>query len=45
MVFLGLMMPPYGDAARYAERLEELSAGFNTTIFVRNSGRFAGDLL
>ncbi len=45
VVFLGLMMPPYGDAAPYAERLEELSAGFNTTIFVRNAGRFAGDLL
>jgi amino acid transporter len=45
VVFLGLMMPPYGDEARYAERLEQLSAGFHTTIFVRNAGRFAGDLL
>jgi hypothetical protein len=45
MVFLGLMMPPYGEEIRYAERLEQLTAGFRTTIFVRNAGRFAGDLL
>jgi hypothetical protein len=45
VVFLGLMMPPYGDETRYAERLEQLTAGFRTTIFVRNAGRFAGDLL
>jgi amino acid transporter len=45
VVFLGLMMPPYGDETRYAERLEQLAAGFRTTIFVRNAGRFAGDLL
>ena len=45
IVFLGLMIPPYGDEMRYAERLEQLAAGFRTTIFVRNAGRFAGDLL
>jgi amino acid transporter len=45
VVFLGLMMPPYGDETRYAERLEQLASGFRTTIFVRNAGRFAGDLL
>jgi len=45
VVFLGLMMPPYGEATRYAERLEQLAEGFRTTIFVRNAGRFAGDLL
>jgi amino acid transporter len=45
VVFLGLMMPPYGEEVRYAERLEQLAEGFKTTIFVRNAGRFAGDLL
>ncbi len=45
VVFLGLMMVPSGDEARYAARLEQLAAGFRTTIFVRNAGRFAGDLL
>jgi amino acid transporter len=45
VVFLGLMMPSLGDETRYAERLEQLTAGFRTTIFVRNAGRFAGDLL
>jgi hypothetical protein len=45
VVFLGLMMPPFGEETRYAERLEHLAAGFRTTIFVRNAGRFAGDLL
>jgi hypothetical protein len=45
VVFLGLMLPPYGDEVRYADRLEQLAAGFRTTIFVRNAGRFAGDLL
>jgi amino acid transporter len=45
VVFLGLMMPPFGDESRYAERLEQLSSNLKTTIFVRNAGRFAGDLL
>jgi len=45
VVFLGLMMPSFGDEAHYAERLEKLAGGFKTTIFVRNAGRFAGDLL
>jgi hypothetical protein len=45
VVFLGLMIPSFGDELRYAERLEQLAGGFKTTIFVRNAGRFAGDLL
>jgi len=45
MVFLGLMMPSFGEELRYAERLDQLAGGFKTTIFVRNAGRFAGDLL
>jgi hypothetical protein len=45
VVFLGLMIPAFGDESRYAERLEQLASGFRTTIFVRNAGRFAGDLL
>ncbi len=45
VVFLGLMMPSFGDEVRYAQRLEQLAEGFKTTIFVRNAGRFAGDLL
>ena len=45
VVFLGLMIPAFGDEMRYAQRLEELAGGFRTTIFVRNAGRFAGDLL
>jgi hypothetical protein len=45
VVFLGLSTPSLGDEERYAERLRELAEGFRTTIFVRNAGRFAGDLL
>jgi hypothetical protein len=45
VVFLGLMIPAFGEEVRYAERLEQLAAGLKTTIFVRNAGRFAGDLL
>jgi len=45
VVFLGLMIPAFGEEMRYAERLEQLAGGFKTTIFVRNAGRFAGDLL
>ncbi len=45
VVFLGLMMPAFGDEEQYADRLDQLASGFRTTIFVRNAGRFAGDLL
>jgi hypothetical protein len=45
VVFLGLMIPAFGDEIRYADRLEQLAGGLKTTIFVRNAGRFAGDLL
>jgi hypothetical protein len=43
--FLGLMIPPFGDETRSAERLEQLSGELRTTIVVRNAGRLAGDLL
>jgi hypothetical protein len=45
VVFLGLMMPAFGEESQYAERLMHLANGLRTTIFVRNAGRFAGDLL
>ena len=45
VVFLGLMIPELGNETAYAERLEQLASGLKTTIFVRNAGRFAGDLL
>ena len=45
VVFLGLMEPEPGAESEYAERLIELAGGFNTTIFVRNAGYFAGNLV
>ncbi|MCP4709586.1 MAG: hypothetical protein GY869_13245, partial [Planctomycetes bacterium] len=45
VVFLGLRDPEPGQEAEYAERLIELATGFRTTIFVRNAGEFAGDLI
>ena len=45
VVFLGLMDPKPGDEAEYAGRLIELTAGLRTTIFVRNAGEFAGNLI
>jgi hypothetical protein len=45
VVFLGLMIPAFGEEVRYAARLEQLASGLRTTIFVRNASRFAGDLL
>ena len=45
VVFLGLREPEPGDEAAYAEQLRNLTAGLNTTIFVRNAGRFAGSLI
>ena len=44
-VFLGLVEPKAGKETEYAERLIELADGFNTTIFVRNAGEFAGSLV
>lgn len=45
IVFLGMMEPQPGDESSYAERLVELASGFNTTVFVRNAGEFAGYLI
>ncbi len=45
LVFLGLMEPPAGAEAEYAARLRELAEGLRTTIFVRNAGEFAGNLI
>lgn len=45
IVFLGLREPEPGTESEYAERLKELAEGFNTTIFVRNAGEFAGLLV
>jgi amino acid transporter len=45
IVFLGMQDPAPGTEAAYARRLEELSAGLCTTVFVRNAGEFAGRLV
>lgn len=45
VVFLGLKDPEPGTEADYAARLIELSEGLRATIFVRNSGEFAGSLV
>ena len=45
VTFLGLMIPGPGDELSYAERLIKLAEGFQTVIFVRNAGVFAGELL
>ena len=45
LVFLGLQDPGIGDEAAYAERMERLASGLNTTVFVRNAGEFAGKLV
>ena len=45
IVFLGLREPESGEESAYAERLRKLAAGFNTIIFVRNAGEFAGNLI
>ena len=45
MVFLGMMEPKSGEESDYAERMKKLVSGLNTTIFVRNAGKFAGDLI
>ena len=45
IVFLGLMEPEPGTEGENARRLSEMAAGFNTTIFVRNAGEFAGRLI
>jgi amino acid transporter len=45
VTFLGLMIPGPGDELSYAKRLVTLAEGFQTVIFVRNAGVFAGELL
>ena len=45
MVFLGLQDPKSGTESEYARWLNEVAGGFQTTIFVRNSGEFAGNLI
>ncbi len=45
VVFLGLKEPEPGAEANYASRLIELTDGLRTTIFVRNAGEFAGNLI
>ncbi|MFQ5638311.1 MAG: amino acid permease [bacterium] len=45
LVFLGLMDPEPGKESQYTERLIELAQGLNTTVFVRNAGEFAGQLI
>ena len=45
IVFLGLREPEPGAESEYAERLRGLAEGFNTNIFVRNAGEFAGLLV
>ena len=45
VVFLGLNLPEPGEELAYAERLHTLAVGFHAAIFVRNNGRFAGELI
>lgn len=45
IVFLGLNYPSPGTEADYATQLINLAEGFKTTIFVRNAGEFAGNLI
>ena len=45
VVFLGLKDPEPGTEEEYADHLIELARGLRTTIFVRNAGEFAGNLI
>jgi len=45
LVFMGLKLPLKGEEKEYVERLEELSDGLKTTVFVRNSEEFAGEMI
>ncbi len=45
IVFLGMQDAAPGTEAEYAQRLDELSSGLCTTVFVRNAGEFAGKLI
>lgn len=45
LVFLGPQNPPPGSEAAYAKRMEALTDGLKTTVFVHNAGEFAGKLV
>jgi len=45
IVFMGLNLPEPGDEKEYVKRLDELSRGLKTTVFVRNGEEFAGELI
>ena len=45
LVFLGMMTPEPGAEAEYSERLKKLVDGMPSTVLVRNSGPFEGQLL
>ncbi len=45
LVFLGLQNPPPVSEAAYAKRMEALTDGLKTTVFVHNAGEFAGKLV
>jgi amino acid transporter len=45
IVFMGLNIPQSGEEKQYVKRLDELSKGLRTTIFVRNGEEFAGELI
>ena len=45
IVFMGMMTPERGQEAEYSERLKKLVEGMPSTVLVRNSGPFEGQLL
>ena len=45
LVFMGLKLPLKGEEKDYVTRLEELSDGLKTTVFVRNAEEFAGEMI
>ena len=45
VAFLGMKDPLPGTEAEYARTLDALASGFPSTIFVRNAGEFAGNLI
>ena len=45
LVFMGLKLPNIGEEKEYVTRLEELSDGLKTTVFVRNSEEYAGEMI
>ena len=45
VVFFGLKVPEAGEEEDYAAALEEMAEPFETAVFVRSAGRFAGKLI